>query len=178
MAIKLPAIPAIEEPSELINLVANSPLYKERMTALVDIYGKIKVGLDEFNRLNEIDNLEQHTQAMIAEAKAKEAEANRRMDDANRYVADLKSRASEEVALKFAKLKMDETRLVQLRDELERRESALAANQLLVDAKQAELFDKNVQLEAQQARARDMEAMFHDKVERLKAVVLIGGNGK
>ena len=171
MAIKLPTIPEIEEPSELINLVANSALYKERMTALVDIYGKIKTGLDQFNRLNAIDNLEQHSQAVEAETKAKQAEANRLMDEARHYVSDLKERASEEVALKFARLRMEESRINQMASDVEKREAAATKSSEYLDERRTELAKRIGDCVDRERAAAALKAEYEDKLSKLKALV-------
>jgi len=171
MANKIPSIPEIEAPSELINLVANSPLYKERMTALVDIYGKIKSNLDEYASLRESANAVDTAANMMAEAKNKMAEADAAMKDAKQYVVDAKSKASDEIAVKFSRLANEESRIRALGSDLAKREAALSDAEAQLDKETErvarESNDARIMLQAGQKLQQEYEA----KLAQLKAMV-------
>ena len=168
---KLPTIPAIEEASELISLVANSPLYKERMEKLLDIYQKLSIEINRYNHLNVLDNTLSDAQDKMAEAKRKSAEADAAMKDANQYVVDAKSKASDEIAVKFSRLASEESRIRGLGSDLAKREAALSDAEAQLDNETVrvarESNDARVILQTGQKLQQEYEA----KLAQLKAMV-------
>ena len=171
MAFKLPAIPAIEEPSELINLVANSPLYKERMTALVDIYTKIKANLEEYARSHELADTQADIAGKMAEAKRKLAEADAAMKDASQYVVDVKSKASDEIAVKFSRLANEESRIRSMGSDLAKREAALSDAEAQLDAEGAKVAEQITEAKNIFASASKLQREYESKLAQLKAMV-------
>ncbi len=77
MAVKIPAIPEIEDATEMINLVASSVKFKERMTAMVDVYAKVKEGLELYQQYKDIDSKFGEAQSLVDAAHQKMAMADK-----------------------------------------------------------------------------------------------------
>ena len=168
---KLPAIPAIEEASELISLVANSPLYKERMEKLLDIYQKLSVEINRYNHLNVLDNTLSDAQDKLAEANRKSAEADAAMKDASQYVVDVKSKASDEIAVKFSRLANEESRIRSMGSDLAKREAALSDAEAQLDAEGAKVAEQITEAKNIFASASKLQREYESKLAQLKAMV-------
>ncbi len=77
MAVKIPAIPEIEDAAELISLVASSTKFKERMTSLFETYDQIKKGLELYRQYQDIDASMGLAQQLVTEAKLVKAQADK-----------------------------------------------------------------------------------------------------
>lgn len=69
MALKIPAIPGIEDLSEMLALVGNSPLYKERVQTLGDLYTKLSEQLSLYAEVEDIQAAKGQVEALKEEAR-------------------------------------------------------------------------------------------------------------
>jgi len=178
MALKLPAIPEIEEPSELINLVANSPLWKERMAALVGIYGEIKRELDTYIKVRSLDDRESDARAAIANAESTLAEAQKAdsaarelLANARRAADELKTKTANETLVITSSLSNREAQLTAAEADLSRREQALAKQQADFEVVLAEFNDDKKKVHRLRQETSAMETDLLEKVAKLRALV-------
>lgn len=178
MALKLPTIPTLDEPSELINLVANAPKWKERMEQLVGIYDKIKKELDSYLALRNMEERESDAQATIAQAQRMMTEAREADDKAKAIVAESQKSANEfreqaekENALVVAKLRADRISLEAMRDDLMEREAIVADNTKRLNAEAERLAVQRGDVSKMYAEAVAIRDEYTNKMEKLKALV-------
>lgn len=178
MALKLPAIPAIDEPSELINLVANAPKWKERMEQLVGIYDKIKKELDDYLVVRNLEEREGDAQATIAQASRMMVEARDADERAKAIVAEsqksaneFKEQAEKENALVVAKLRAERITLECMRDDLVDRESAVNDKLNTLNVETEKLIEQREAVSLLHSEALAIREEFTAKLEKLKAIV-------
>ena len=167
---KLPSIPVVEKPSELINLVANSKLYKERMVKLMEYQEHINSQLshaDEIEDLMLYKNQLQAKERAIAESEHKTKEyVKSQKADADKYVEKSTATAdAERAGLKIVKA------------ELDHKESALGKAATNLKYTENEMAKQRVELtrliqstEATQKEAKETLRKYEDKLAAINAL--------
>ena len=164
---KLPSIPVVEKPSELINLVANSKLYKERMVKLMEYQEHIN---SQLSHVDEVENLASYKNKLQARERAI-AESEHKTKE---YVKSQKADADKYVEKSTASADAERAGLKGVKRDLDQRESALSKAETACKYRESELVSKTLELSklrnTTEAREVEAEEAFHKYEDKLAAI--------
>ena len=163
---KLPAIPEIEDAAELISLVANSKLYKERMEKLVDIYGKIKAGLDEYGELRDARDATD-----LANAKLADAKASAMLDEARQSCDEMLQKSAEQTGQQLADVRERQRVLEETMKDLDDRRISLEKTENHLKTQYVELDEQRKIVTQMHHNAVAIKLEYEEKLSKLKALV-------
>ena len=168
---KLPAIPEIEDAAELISLVANSKLYKERMEKLVEIYGKIKFEADRYNRLVAIEQAERDAADLLASAKASDAKASAMLDEARQSCDEMLQKSAEQTGQQLADVRERQRVLEETMKDLDDRRNSLEKTENHLKTQYVELDEQRKIVTQMHHNAVAIKLEYEEKLSKLKALV-------
>ena len=178
MALKLPAIPEIEDAAELLSLVANSKLYTERMSALFDIYGKIKTELDAYIKVRTLEEREGDARETTAKAGALMTAAREADEVAQKIVAESRKSADEftaqaqkEIGAIRADLSERQRVIDEAEKELDDRRNSLEKTENHLKTQYAELDEQRKIVTQMHHNAVAMKIEYEEKLSKLKALI-------
>ena len=168
---KLPSIPEIEDAAELISLVANSKLYKERMEKLVDIYGKIKAGLDEYGELRDARDATDLANSKLADAKATEARALSMLDKTRQSCDEMLQKSEKLAGEQLANMREQQRVLEDAMKDLDDRRDSLEKTENHLKTQYVELDEQRKIVTQMHHNAVAMKLEYEEKLSKLKALV-------
>jgi len=167
---KLPSIPVIDKPSALLDLVANSKLYHERMKKLLDYQEHINV---QVKYLDEIADLVSYKN----QVQAKEQRVIEREQKAGKYV-ELKQAEGDKYLLEVtARVDKVSSGLRGERYRLEEKEASLQKKETTLKYRETDLTNLKVELtrlksetEARSVEAKEVLRRYEDKLAAINAL--------